>query len=169
MTAALALAIAPLPLADFDLIWPLVEEVAREGATYPLPRDLTEDAARAIWSEPGRTIYIARREGRVVGSYYLRPNSGGPAAHVANAGYMVRQSERRHGIAKALFEHSLQEAVRLGFKALQFNLVVSTNTAAVHLWQSLGMEIVGTLPRVFQHPDIGFVDAYVMYRWLGRT
>lgn len=79
---------------------------------------------------------------------------------------MVRQSERGHGIAKALFEHSLTEAVRLGFKALQFNLVVSTNTTAVHLWQSLGMEIVGTLPKVFEHPDKGFVDAYVMYRWL---
>ncbi|NWH09397.1 MAG: GNAT family N-acetyltransferase [Alphaproteobacteria bacterium] len=158
---------AVLPVDRLEVVWPIIEAVAREGATYPLPRDLSLEEARTLWSERGRTTFVAIREGAVCGTYYLRPNAEGPASHVANAGYMVAPDARGGGIAHTLFRHSIGEAGARGFKALQFNLVVSTNEAAIHLWTSLGMRIVGTLPKVFDHPQRGLVDAYVMHSFIG--
>ena len=102
----------------------------------------------------------------MVGSYYLRPNSLCLGAHVANAGYVVAEQQRRRGIGSRLCQHSLQAARQRGFRAMQFNLVVSTNTAGIHCWQRNGFEIVGTLPGAFRHSQLGFVDAHVMVQRL---
>ena len=102
----------------------------------------------------------------MLGTYILRPNQSGGGSHVANAGFMVSASARGQGIGRAMAEHCLSEARRLGFRAMQFNYVISTNTAAIRLWQDLGFEIVGTLASAFRHPDKGYVDVYVMYRSL---
>ena len=102
----------------------------------------------------------------IAGTYILRPNQSGGGSHVANAAFMVSASARGQGIGRAMAEHCLSEARRLGFRAMQFNYVISTNTAAIHLWQDLGFEIVATLPSAFRHPEKGYVDVYVMYRSL---
>ena len=110
--------------------------------------------------------YLALSDGIVAGTYYIRPNQPELGSHVCNAGYMVSSSARGQGLGRALCAHSLQEAVRLGFKAMQYNLVVVTNRYAIKLWQDMGFEIVGTLPRAFNHKEMGLVDAHIMYRLL---
>ena len=114
----------------------------------------------------GTHTYVAEADGRITGTYILRPNQPGGGSRVANAAFMVSASARGQGIGRAMAEHCLGEARRLRFRAMQFNFVISTNTAAICLWQELGFEIVGTLPSAFCHPDKGYVDVYVMYRSL---
>jgi GNAT superfamily N-acetyltransferase len=104
--------------------------------------------------------------GAVVGTYYLRPNSLALGAHVANAGYVVAEHARRQGVGSRLCQHSLQAARRRGFRAMQFNLVVSTNTAGIRCWQRNGFQMVGTLPGAFRHQRLGYVDALVMVQAL---
>ena len=106
-------------------------------------------------------------DGAILGTYYLKPNHEGGGAHVCNCGYMVAEQARGRGVASQLCEHSQAEARRRGFRAMQFNFVVSTNERAVRLWQSLGFQVVGRLPGAFRHPALGFVDALVMFRGLG--
>jgi ribosomal protein S18 acetylase RimI-like enzyme len=101
-----------------------------------------------------------------VGTYYLRANQAGGGDHVCNCGYVTSNASRRRGVARLMCQHSLAEASRIGFRAMQFNCVVSTNEGAVKLWKSLGFDIVGTLPGAFRHPTTGAVDAYVMFRTL---
>jgi ribosomal protein S18 acetylase RimI-like enzyme len=110
---------------------------------------------------------VAEREGEILGTYYLKTNQAGGGAHVCNAGYMVAEAARGQGIARAMCVHSQDEARELGYLAMQFNFVVETNRGAIALWQSLGFETVGHLPRAFRHPQAGLVDARVMYKWLG--
>ncbi len=116
------------------------------------------------WYQPGGHIYVAVYDEETVGTYVVKPNQPGRGAHIANTGYMVRNSARGKGIGTAMGKHSLHVAKELGFDAMQFNMVVATNTGAVHLWEKLGFEIVGRLPGAFRHPDEGNVDAYVMFR-----
>ena len=115
---------------------------------------------------PQGATYVACRGEQVVGTYLLKANQPGLGSHVANAGYMVDSREAGRGVGRALCEHSLEEARRAGFLAMQFNFVVSTNTRAVALWQAMGFRIAGTLPRAFRHQTLGLVDAYVMHRFL---
>jgi len=162
-----ALAIRPATSEDWPGIWTVLEPMIREGETYPLDRDLDEQAASAYWNASDKTAFVATdAAGDIIGTYTLRPNSTGPAAHVANAGYAVRPDQRGKGIAQALCHHSLTTARAQGYRAMQYNLVVSTNVRAVRLWQYMGFAIVGTLPGAFRHPSAGFVDAYVMYQQL---
>lgn len=151
---------------DFDAIWPIIRAVVSAGDTYAYPRDLTQDQARAVWMDAPRMTYVAEVEGQVQGTYYLKSNQAGPGDHVCNCGYMVLAAARGRGLARAMCEHSQGVARALGYQAMQFNLVVSTNEGAVRLWQALGFEIVGRLPRAFRHPAQGLVDALVMYKWL---
>lgn len=151
---------------EFELVWPIFREVVSSGETYTYPADLTPEAARAMWTDAPARSFIAELDGRAVGCYRLAPNQMGPGDHVANGSYMVASAARGHGIGAALCAHSLEEARRSGFLAMQFNIVVSTNTSAVRLWQRHGFEIVGTLPKAFRHARQGLVDAYVMYRVL---
>lgn len=152
---------------DWPALWAIMEPVFRAGETYAFDPAITEAEAQRVWIEVPAATYVAVDEtGMLLGTYYIKPNQPGLGAHVCNCGYIVAAAARGQGIASRLCEHSQDEARRLGFRAMQFNLVVSTNTGAVHLWQTLGFPIVGTLPGAFNHPRLGYVDAYVMYKQL---
>src|SRR5216110_846970 len=129
---------------------------------------IRECRATMPWDICSRRIrtYVAKSRGRILGTYILRPNQSGGGSHVANAAFMVAPDARGQGIGREIAEHCLSEARLLGFRAMQFNFVVSTNDSAVRLWQKLGFKIVGTLPSAFHHPEKGYVDVYVMYRSL---
>jgi len=151
---------------DAPAIVAIGRELVEEGTTYAFAPETTDDELRDFWLSPGARTFVAERDGEVVGCSLLRPNQQGRGAHVANAAYAVAARARGTGVGRALAEHSLAEARRLGFAAMQFNYVVSTNEAAVALWKSLGFATVGTQPGAFQHPRLGLVDAYVMHRFL---
>lgn len=161
-----ALTIRPARPEDDDAIWAILEPTFRAGETYAIPRDIRRADALAYWRTPGNAVFVAERNGRVVGTYVLKPNSRGGGAHVANCGYIVAADASGGGIARAMCMHSLDEARARGFTAMQFNFVVASNTRAVKLWQACGFEIAGTLPGAFIHPGLGAVDAYVMFRTL---
>lgn len=153
--------------ADRDAIWNIFHEVVAAGDTYALDPNISRDDALAYWFAPGTHTYVSEQPAiGIAGTYILRSNQSGGGSHVANAGFMVSASAREQGLGRAMAEHCLSEARRLGFRAMQFNYVISTNTAAISLWQDLGFEIVGTLPDAFHHPEKGYVDVYVMYRSL---
>ena len=150
---------------DSEEIWKIFRAVVRPGDTYALDPNISRADALAYWSAAGTQTFVAEDEsGGIVGTYILRPNQQGPGAHVANAAFMVSPNAQGRGVGRVIGEHCLTRARELGFRAMQFNFVVSTNTAAVKLWQQLGFEIVGRLPGAFNHPRDGYVDAYVMFR-----
>lgn len=151
---------------DNDAIWNIMEPVIRAGETYALARDMSRATALAYWRGSPYRTFVAEDSGEIVGTYHLKANQQGGGAHVANCGYMTAQGATGRGVARTMCEHSLQFARERGFRAMQFNFVVSTNERAVRLWQSLGFEIVGQLPEAFDHPSKGYVDALVMYRGL---
>jgi ribosomal protein S18 acetylase RimI-like enzyme len=176
--------------ADQEAIWGIFREVIEAGETYPLDPAISREQALAYWFQRQAHVYVAEeiagpvgeavgfpgtatpsptassQDRHIVGSYTLHQNQAGGGTHVANAGFIVRSTARGQGIGRAMGEHCLAEARGLGFRALQFNFVVSTNESAVRLWQQLDMKIVGTLPGAFRHPSKGYVDVYVMYRSL---
>jgi GNAT superfamily N-acetyltransferase len=151
---------------DSNAIWSILEPTIRAGETYTLPRDMAREAALAWWFSPAHEVFLAEENGSAVGTYFLRPNQQGGGAHVANCGYITAPLAMGRGVARAMCAHSLERARARGFRAMQFNFVVSANERAVRLWQSFGFEIVGRLPRAFEHPSAGFIDAFVMYRAL---
>ena len=154
---------------DSDAIWDIFRPIVARGDTYALDPGISREEALAYWLHPANWCYVAEHQRNVVGTYILRANQPGPGSHVANAAFMVSLDARGLGVGRRMGEHSLNEARRLGFRAMQFNFVVSTNQPAVRLWQQLGFEIVGTLPGVFRHPEEGLVDAYVMFRSLAEA
>jgi ribosomal protein S18 acetylase RimI-like enzyme len=151
---------------DDDAIWSVIEPTIRAGETYTLPMEMSRGDALAYWLSPGHEVFVAENAGQILGTYFLQANQRGGGSHVANCGYITAPQATGRGVARAMCAHSLDHARQRGFKAMQFNFVVSTNERAVRLWQSFGFEIVGRLPGAFQHPTQGFVDAYVMYRTL---
>ena len=152
--------------ADFEDIWRIFHRVVAKGDSYVFPMDATQEDARVYWVAAGFKTFVAILDGAVVGMYKLRPNNIGLGAHVSNVSFMVDPDSQGRGVGKTMGLHCLEEARRDGFLAMQFNFVVSTNTPAVTLWQRLGFEIAGTLPKAFQHAELGLVDAYMMYRFL---
>jgi L-amino acid N-acyltransferase YncA len=152
--------------ADYDAVWNIFHEVVAAGDTYAFDPEMSREEALAYWFRTDTHTYVAEKAGRVVGTYILRTNQLGPGSHVANAAFMVASDAQGLGVGRTMAEHCLSEARRLGFRAMQFNFVVSTNTSAIHLWQKLGFKIVGTLPGAFRHPQKGYVDVYVMFRSL---
>src|SRR5262245_27499985 len=161
-----ALEIRAVTRGDDDALWPLLEPVIRAGETFALPRDMTRAEALAFWTAPGNDAFIAEQAGDIVGSYFLHANQLGGGSHVANCGYVTAQHATRRGIARAMCRHSLEHARARGFRAMQYNMVVSTNERAVRLWQAMGFSIVGRLPGAFAHPVHGDVDAFVMFQTL---
>lgn len=151
---------------DADAVWSILEAALRAGETYTLPRDISRKDGLAYWFASGHEVFVAEEEGRVVGTYFLHANQGGGGAHVANCGYVTATSASGRGVARAMCAHSLAHAKQRGFRAMQFNFVVSTNERAVRLWKSFGFEIVGRLPVAFLHPTAGYTDAYVMFKRL---
>jgi L-amino acid N-acyltransferase YncA len=158
--------IRPATDADHEAIWNVFREVVAVGDTYAFDPGMSREEALAYWFGAGTHTFVAENDRRVVGTYILKANQAGLGAHVANAAYMVAKDARGLGVGRKMAEHSLTEARRLGFRAMQFNFVVSTNASAIHLWQQLGFKIVGTLPGAFRHPRAGYVDVYVMFRSL---
>jgi L-amino acid N-acyltransferase YncA len=158
--------IRPATEQDRDAIWNIFHEIVAAGDTYAFDPGMSREQALVYWFRAGTRTYVAENDGRVVGTYILKANQPGLGSHVANAAFMVAQDTRGQGAGRNMAEHSLSEALRLGFRAMQFNFVVSTNTSAIHLWQQLGFKIVGTLPGAFRHSKLGYVDVYVMFRSL---
>jgi len=152
--------------ADRDAIWKIFHEILAAGDTYALDPKMSREDALAYWFRADTQTYVAEKGGTVVGTYILRPNQLGPGSHVANAAFIVASNAQGSGVGRAMAEHCLAEARQMGFRAMQFNFVVSTNAPAIHLWKQLGFKIVGTLPGAFRHPEKGYVDVYVMYRSL---
>jgi ribosomal protein S18 acetylase RimI-like enzyme len=150
-------------LDDAAAIWRILEPVLRAGETYTLPRDIDRAEALNYWFAGGNQVFVAEEDGKVVGTYYLRANQRGGGSHVCNCGYLTAAHATGRGIARTMCLHSKEQARQSGFRAMQFNFVVSTNERAVKLWQSLGFEVVGRLPLAFQHPTKGFVDAFAMF------
>jgi L-amino acid N-acyltransferase YncA len=151
---------------DAAAILRIFRAVVATGDTYSFNADMTDDDAVGYFLGPGITSFVAEDDGRVIGMYKLIPNRVGRGSHVANASFMVDPAAQGKGAGRALGEHCLDEARRQGYDAMQFNFVVSTNTAGVALWTKLGFTIVGTLPKAFEHATQGRVDAYVMHRFL---
>ncbi|MCO6046334.1 GNAT family N-acetyltransferase [Aeoliella sp. ICT_H6.2] len=153
--------------ADWPATWQVLEPVFRAGETYPYAMDISQEESRKAWIDHPTATYVATdSEGTIVGTYYIRPNQPPLGAHVANCGYVVAESARGQGIATAMCQHSQVEARGLGFKAMQYNLVVTTNEVAVRLYQKQGFTVVGRLPQAFHHPQQGYVDALLMYKLL---
>jgi ribosomal protein S18 acetylase RimI-like enzyme len=152
--------------ADGEAIWRVLAPMLRAGETYALPAEWTRDQALSYWLAPEHDVLVAEDGGAVVGTYYMQANQRGGGAHVANCGYVTATDATGRGVARAMATHSLAHAAARGFRAMQFNFVVSTNVRAIALWQSLGFAVVGRLPGAFRHPRLGFVDALVMYRAL---
>ncbi|MBT3306734.1 MAG: GNAT family N-acetyltransferase [Alphaproteobacteria bacterium] len=151
---------------DWPGIWEIFHHVVKNGDTYPYAPDTTEGEAKTLWLDIPQATYVGIQDGRVAGTYYLKPNQPELGAHVCNAGYMVHPDLRRRGAGRTLCVHSLKEARRLGFLAMQYNLVVASNEKAIRLWKDLGFETIGFLPRAFRHSTEGLIDALVMYRSL---
>jgi L-amino acid N-acyltransferase YncA len=158
--------IRPAQSQDREAIWRILEPVIRAGETYPLPRDMSRADAIAYWMGSDRETFVAEEDGRLLGTYYLRANQLGGGAHVANCGYITASNATGRGVGRQMCEHSLENARSRGFRAMQFNFVVSTNERAIRLWQRLGFEAVGRLPLAFEHPGHGYVDALVLFRTL---
>jgi len=153
--------------ADENAIWALLEPVFAAGQTYAVPRDITRDAALDLWCTAPAATFVAEQDGAVLGTFYIKTNAQGGGAHVCNCGYVTDAQAQGRGIARAMCIQSQVEAAALGYKAMQFNLVLSSNTGAVALWHKLGFETIGVLPRAFDHPQLGYVHAHVMYKELG--
>jgi len=151
---------------DRAALWNILQPVLLAGETYALPQDMSEDDAIAYWTGPDRVTFVVEDDGEILGTYFIKPNQLGGGDHVSNCGYMTAQNATGRGVARAMCTHSLEYAKAQGFKAMQFNFVVSTNARAVRLWKSFGFDIVGTLPKAFNSPQFGLVDAYVMFRSL---
>ena len=151
---------------DFEQIWPIFREIAAAGDTYAYPPDITGEQAESLWMKAPRRTYVCEEDGTILGTYYIKTNQAGPGDHVCNCGYMVSSTARGRGLATSMCEHSEAVAKELGYKAMQFNFVASSNEGAVKLWGKLGFATVGRLPRAFRHPSKGYVDALVMYKWL---
>ncbi|MGK6356188.1 N-acetyltransferase family protein [Sphingomonas sp. DT-207] len=158
--------IRPALPSDRLAIWRILEPVIRAGETYSLDRDMGEDAALAYWLGADRETFVAEEDGVVLGTYYIRPNQAGGGAHVCNCGYMTSADATGRGVARRMCLHSLDHARARSYHTMQFNFVVSTNERAVRLWESLGFDVVGRLPRAFDHPRHGYVDALVMFQTL---
>lgn len=156
--------IRPATADDWSAIWPFFARIVEDGETYAYPLDLDSDSARALWLEPppGRTV-VLEEDGEVLGSAKMGPNRPGRGDHIGTASFMVAPVARGRGVGRALGEHVIAWHREEGFRGIQFNAVVETNTAAVRLWQSLGFEIVGTVPGAFRSRQHGYVGLHVMY------
>ncbi len=158
--------IRPAISADKPAILRIFSEVVRAGATFAFDPATDNAAAERIWFADGAHVYAAVVDGAVLGSCFLKPTQPGLGDHVANGGFMVAEAARGRGVGRALGDFAIQEARRLGFRAMQFNFVVASNTGAVTLWQDLGFEIIGTVPDAFRHARLGLTDIHIMYRRL---
>ncbi|EPC02329.1 hypothetical protein L861_14935 [Litchfieldella anticariensis FP35 = DSM 16096] len=153
---------------DFRRFWPTFKAVVEAQETYAFDPDIGYEDAYTLWCELPQFTFVAKENGKILGSYFLKPNAAGPGNHVCNCGYIVAPEARGKGVARAMCRHSQDQAIEAGYLAMQFNAVVSTNETAIKLWQSLGYEIIGTVPNGYRHKRLGLVDTYIMHKQLRR-
>jgi L-amino acid N-acyltransferase YncA len=165
-SSSTGLNIRPATPNDWPVIWKIFRSVVERGDTYAFSPELDEESALKAWFSTGAQVFVTEREGRVAGTFFVKPNQPGLGSHVANAGFMVDPELHGAGIGRAMGEFALTWAHEQGYQAMQFNFVVSTNTGAVALWKKLGFAIIGTIPKGFRHAQLGYVDVYVMHREL---
>ena len=151
---------------DFDTIWDIFHRVVATGDTYAYSPDTSKEEAYYFWMPPQKKTYVATIDDKVVGTYFIKDNQPGLGSHVANAAYMVHPEQHGKGIGLFMATHSIIEAKQLGYEAMQFNLVVSTNEPAVNLWKKMGFKIIGTTPHGFKHSSKGLVDTYTLHRFV---
>jgi ribosomal protein S18 acetylase RimI-like enzyme len=152
--------------ADKERVWEIIKAVISSGDSYVFAPDSSRETMLAYWLAEDKLTYVTLLENKIVGTFFLKANQPDLGSHVANAGYMVAPAAQGKRVGKTMAEFSLEEAKRLGYRAMQFNFVVKTNEAAVGLWQSLGFETVGEIPEAFDHIENGLTNALVMYRKL---
>lgn len=151
---------------DFEDIWDIFHHVVKQGDTFAFDPKSTREDCMTLWTAPAVRTYVAEVHNKICGTYILRKNQPGLGGHVANAAYMVHPEARGQGVGKTMGRHSIKQAKKLGFSAMQFNFVVSTNLVAIQLWLKLGFKIVGTVPKAFHHQKLGPVDIYTMHRFV---
>jgi L-amino acid N-acyltransferase YncA len=151
---------------DWAQIWPFLRQICVEGETFSYPTDISEATARDFWllAPPHRTVVAVDEGGTVLGTAKMNANQMGNAGHVASASYMVDPAHSGQGVGRALCEETLRWATERGFRAMQFNAVVASNTPAVKLYESLGFQVIGTVPEAFHHPRLGYVGLHIMHR-----
>ena len=150
---------------DWPAIWPIFHEIVKAGETYAYDLDTSNAEAKKIWLETPAKTYVFEENNTILGTYYLKTNQAGPGNHVCNCGYMVSSQARGKGLATKMCQHSQEAALALGYKAMQFNFVASSNEGAIRLWNKLGFDIVGRLPDAFKHPRSGYVDGIIWFIW----
>lgn len=151
---------------DHDAIWEIIREVIAAGDTYVFDPESTKEKMIDYWCGSDKHTFVAEINNEIVGTFIIKDNQPDLGSHVANASFMTLRSAFGKGIGRAMGEYSLQEARRLGYKAMQFNMVIKNNTRAVELWQKLGFQIIGEIPEAFHNKTEVFTDAYVMWRKL---
>lgn len=151
---------------DWPGIHRIFAAVTATGDTYPYPPGLGSEEAKAIWLAPSHTVFVARVDDQVTATAYVKANLPGLGDHVANAGWMVHPDHQGKGMGRRFAVYVLDRAREAGFEAMQFNAVVATNDAAFALWESLGFEVIGTVPDAFRHLTVGKVAVHIMYRKL---
>ncbi|MCH6200985.1 GNAT family N-acetyltransferase [Aquiflexum sp. LQ15W] len=149
---------------DHKALWEIIRPIIHKGGTYVFSPDSSEQEMMGYWMGPDKSTYVAEMDGKIVGTFYLKPNQPGLGNHVCNAGFMVDEKESGKGIGRQMGLFALDEAKKSGYLAMQFNYVISTNQSAVKLWQSLDFDIIGEIPAAYRHPEKGLVGVYVMYR-----
>ena len=152
--------------ADFKAIWDIFHQVVKRGDTFAFDPKASKEDCRTLWMSPSVHTYVAEFQNKILGTYILRKNQLGLGGHVANAAYMVHHEARGQGIGKAMGNHSNRKTKKIGFSAIQFNFVVSTNLAAIQFRLKLGFKIVGTVPKAFNQQKLGLVDVYIMHRFV---
>ncbi len=156
----------PATIADHDHIWEILLPIIERGDSLVYLKSMSKEKMLSYWLGPDKRCYVAEEDGQVLGSFWIKDNHLGRGSHIANAAYVVSSASGGRGVGKQMGLYSLDEARRLGYRAMQFNLVVKTNEKAVRLWQSIGFKIIGEIPEAFEHKELGWVNAYVMYQLL---
>lgn len=149
---------------DFDEIWNIFQPILKKSGTYVYSPETTKNEAYSIWFDKTYDTYIAKVGDEVAGAYVIRPGHRDLGSHICNAAFIVADKFRGNGYGKTLGEHAINQAKKLGYKAMQFNYVVSSNHVAIDLWKKLGFAIVGTIPAAYNHPEKGYIDIHIMHR-----
>lgn len=151
---------------DANAVWEIIRQVIATGDTYVFAPDSSKDKMLDYWFAPSKHTYVAELDAQIVGTFIITDNHIDLGAHVANASYMTLPGASGKGIGTTMGKFSLQEAKKLGYHAMQFNLVIKSNERAIKLWQKLGFKIIGEIPEAFQHQTNGLTNAYIMWQAL---